>query len=153
MYNHEPQGYVCSFCSFVRGAESELNKLTDIIYQDEAVFAYMSPRWWVNNSGNVLVIPKRHIEHIYDIDEATLTKVYALGKRVAAAMKDTYHCDGTLFRQHNEPGGGQEVLHFHLHVFPRYVGDNLYQNHDQYRYVSAEERRPYAEKLRKALVV
>lgn len=150
MHNHGPNGYECPFCLFIQGKESDYNKLSDIVYQDESVFAYISPKWWVNNPGNAIVIPKKHVEHIYDIDDTTLARVYAAGKKIALAMKSTYGCDGTLFRQHNEPAGNQEIWHFHLHIFPRWTGDNFYQNHDQYRTVNGTERLPYAEKLRSA---
>ncbi len=151
MYNHEPAGYVCPFCLFIEGNESDYNKLSDIVYQDESVLAYISPKWWINNPGNVIIIPKKHVEHIYDIDDSTLAKVYATGKKIALAMKAAYGCDGTLFRQHNEPAGNQEIWHFHLHVFPRWKEDGFYENHDQYRIVHETERLPYAEKLRSVL--
>lgn len=151
MYNHAPNGYACPFCRFVQGIESDYNKQADIIYEDAFVLAFVSPRWWIHNPGNVIIIPKEHVEHIYDIDDATLQNVYLIGKRIALAMKAAYTCDGTLFRQHNEPGGSQEIWHFHLHLFPRWKGDDFYKNHDQYRIVSAEERAPYAERLRAAI--
>ncbi len=151
MYNHEPDGYICPFCLFISGQESVYNKRSDIVFENASVIAFISPRWWVNNPGNVLVIPRKHIEHIYDIDPTTLAEVNVTGKAIAVAMKDAYKCDGTLFRQHNEPGGSQEVWHFHLHVFPRYTNDEFYQNHDRYRTVNEAERLPYAEKLRSSL--
>ena len=41
------------------------------------------------------------------------------------------------------------MWHYHLHVFPRYTGDNLYLTpKTELRRTTAEERRPYAEKLR-----
>lgn len=58
---------------------------------------------------------------------------------------------GTTFRQHNEPVGDQEVLHFHLHLFPRYFGDDLYRKTDEHRFAAAEERAVYAQKLRSFL--
>lgn len=152
MHNHEPAGYKCPMCLLASGEGSEYNKLDDVVYQDERILAYIAPKWWVNNPGNVIVVPKEHIENIYDIDSVTLSEVYALGKRIAIAMKTSYGCDGVSFRQHNEPAGNQNVWHFHLHVFPRWEGDDLYQNHDKKRWVTEEEKKPYAEKLRAALV-
>ncbi|MEP7294527.1 MAG: diadenosine tetraphosphate hydrolase, partial [Chloroflexota bacterium] len=52
-------------------------------------------------------------------------------------------------RQHNEPAGYQEVWHYHLHVFPRYAHDYLYDLTFQRRLTTLEERRPYAEKLKR----
>jgi histidine triad (HIT) family protein len=67
---------------------------------------------------------------------------------VALAFKAVYDCDGVSTRQHNEPGGTQDVWHYHVHVFPRYTGDSLYLTQNQRRFVTPEERRPYAERLR-----
>lgn len=148
MYNHAPENYECPFCSFAGGLESEYNKQGDVIFETDEVLAYTSPKWWVNNPGNVMLIPKMHVENVYDISDELLGKVYAVGKQVALAMKSEYGCDGVSFRQHNESAGNQEVWHFHLHVFPRWEGDDLYINHRNTRYVEESERAPYAEKLR-----
>jgi histidine triad (HIT) family protein len=64
-------------------------------------------------------------------------------------MKRAYGCDGTSVRQHNEPAGDQDVWHYHLHVFPRYAGDDLYRS--SARLTHPEERWPYADRLRAVL--
>lgn len=148
MYNHIPQGYSCPFCNFVKGKEDEWTTKEDIVYQNENVLAVISARWWINNPGHVIVVPKKHYENIYDIPEDLLGKVYAVGKKIAIALKEAYKCDGTSMRQHNEPAGNQDVFHFHVHVFARYKDDKLYQNHDKKRFAGASERKPYAEKLK-----
>jgi len=148
MFNHEPSDYECPLCIFAKGGETDLNKRTDLVFEDDEVMTYVSPKWWANIPGNVMVIPRVHVENVYDISEELLSKVQILGKKVALGMKETYNCDGVSFRQHNEPAGGQDVWHFHLHVFPRWKDDNLYLNHENTRYVTAEERAPYAQKLR-----
>jgi histidine triad (HIT) family protein len=53
-----------------------------------------------------------------------------------------------LTRQHNEPAGNQDVWHYHMHVFPRYAGDDLYFTRPQQDFSPAEQRLPYADKLR-----
>lgn len=79
-----------------------------------------------------------------------LGKVAPLSKQIALAMKRAYECDGTSVRQHNEPAGGQDVWHYHLHVFPRYTGDALYRS--SATLTTPEQRQPYAERLRTALL-
>ena len=68
---------------------------------------------------------------------------------LALAFKAAYRCDGVSTRQHNEPAGNQDVWHYHLHVFPRYAGDDLY--HLSPALMPVEERARYAAKLRAAL--
>ena len=114
MFNHEPKNYNCPLCVITQGKEVELTKREDVIFEDKEVVAYISPKWWVNNPGNVIVIPRKHVENIYDISDELLCKIQAVGKKVATAIKETYGCDGVSLRQHNEPAGGQDIWHFHL---------------------------------------
>ncbi|MDX6477236.1 MAG: histidine triad family protein [Gaiellaceae bacterium] len=149
---HEPPGYDCPFCRLLRGVETEQNRLDDIVWQDERTSAFISPKWWAANHGHALVIPNEHVENLYAIDDDLLGSVYATVKRIAIGLKHAYGCDGTSTRQHNEPAGNQDVWHFHVHVFPRYDGDRLYERHEEQRWAPPAERAPYAAKLRAALV-
>jgi histidine triad (HIT) family protein len=148
MFNYQPADYVCPFCNLIAGVESEHNQKQDIVYQNEYATASIAPKWWINNPGHVLVVPNAHYENLYDIPDEALSEVYKVVKKVAIAIRSNYGCDGTSTRQHNEPAGNQEVCHLHVHVFPRYEGDNLYINHALKKYVSPAERAPYAQKLR-----
>lgn len=150
MYNHSPHQYLCPFCLVSQGTENEhvITKQQDIVYQDDTLIAFVSPQWWPKNQGHIIIIPRQHSENLYNIDDVILGKLYAFAKEAAIALKVTYGCDGTSMRQHNEPAGGQEVWHTHMHMFPRYENDGLYENDDKKYFVSPEERLPYAVKLR-----
>jgi histidine triad (HIT) family protein len=147
-FSHEPEGYECPFCDFLAGKPDKYKSIEDIIYQNEFTTAFVAPKWWINNSGHVLVIPNKHYENIYSIPDNELAEVYKTVKKIATAIRATYGCEGTSTRQHNEPAGNQDVWHLHVHVFPRYKGDKLYQNHENSAFVERGLRRPYAEKLR-----
>jgi histidine triad (HIT) family protein len=121
------------------------------VYQDELTTALIAPKWWPENHGHALVIPNVHYENLYEIEDAALCAVAETTKRVAIALKRAYRCDGTSTRQHNEPAGNQDVWHLHVHVFPRYTGDRLYQRHEETTWTTPEERAPYADKLRAAV--
>lgn len=148
MYNHEPQNYECPFCQLILGETTQYNSPQDIVYETDDVIAYVSPKWWPNNPGNILVIPKKHVENIYDISEDELVKIYAVVKRIALGIRETYDCTGTSTRQHNEPDGGQDVWHLHVQVFPRYKDDKLYQNQDKAKYITPEDKQKYVSKLK-----
>jgi histidine triad (HIT) family protein len=75
----------------------------------------------------VLVVPIAHIENIYALPDELGTPLLRLTRRVATALREVYGCDGTSIRQHNEPAGNQDVWHVHIHVYPRYHGDDLYR--------------------------
>ncbi len=127
------------------------NAPEDIVFADNELLAFVSPRTWPHNAGNVLIVPRAHYENLYVMPDDLLAHAIVMAMRIAIAMKAAYGCDGTSLRQHNEPAGNQDVWHFHLHVFPRWEGDRLYQRPDQAREVDAEERQLYATRLRAVL--
>jgi histidine triad (HIT) family protein len=153
MHSHQPADYVCPFCRVVAGDDVEANwtKQSDVVCRDTLTTAFINAAFWPANPGSVVVVPNAHYENVYDIPEDVLGAVQVTGKRIALALKAAYRCDGTSFRQHNEPAGSQDVWHYHLHVFPRYHGDNLYVRSRERRVVTPAERAPYALKLRAAL--
>jgi len=148
MYNHAPSDYVCPFCLIAKGIKNNnINtKQNDIILQDDYVTAFISSCWWKNNKGHVIIIPNKHIENIYDLSSEISYRIHDLEKDIAIALKETYRCDGVSSRQHNEPCGNQDVWHYHLHVFPRYENDNLYNSEKEN--TKPEDRLEYAIKLK-----
>ena len=150
---HAPEGYDCPFCRLANGdlTADSLNQLSDIVLQTDSVTVFVAPAWWTSNPGHVLIIPNRHYENIYSLPAAEAASVQEAARPIALAMKSAYACDGVSTRQHNEPAGNQDVWHYHLHVFPRYVGDKLYRNDREKRWTTREERLPFVERLRVAL--
>lgn len=149
MYNHEPHDYDCPLCRLVRGEGTEITNARDIVIKNDLVTAFIAGKWRTSNPGHVIVIPNVHVENLYDIEKKYLHAVNDMSQVIAIALKKTYKCDGVSTRQHNEPDGNQDVWHFHLHVVPRYKNDKFYENHPDIKWPTEEERRPYAEKLKK----
>ena len=145
---HEPQAYRCPFCFLIAGGETTARTQRDIVRQSGLATAFISPRWWPNNHGHVLVVSNAHHENLYDLPAECGHAVHDLVREVAVAIRHTYGCDGTSVRQHNEPAGNQHVWHYHVHVFPRYEDDDLYGSRPDPEFVAAEQRWPYADKLR-----
>ena len=141
----------CTFCGIAAGAYDALTQASDVVWRDAHTTAFVGAKWWVHNPGHVIVIPNAHARDLYDIREDDLGAVYATVKRVALALKQATQCNGISTRQHNEDAGNQDVWHFHVHVFPRWRRDELYEHHTETRWTTAEERAPYAEALRRCL--
>jgi histidine triad (HIT) family protein len=124
----------------------------DRIFADEQVYAMISAHQWPNNPGNVVVVPNDHYENIYELPDAVAARIQVVAKRVALAMKATWNCEGVSTRQHNEPAGNQDTWHYHLHVTPRYTGDDLYKTYVHGKaLMAAGERSGYARDLRQDL--
>ncbi|MER7521876.1 HIT family protein [Microbacterium oxydans] len=148
---HAPAGYVCPFCAFLEGTHDDHNLPTDVVAVTERAYARIAPKWWPGNPGAVLVIPRTHVENIYDLSPSDSAAVWDLTQRVAIGIRSSYACEGTSIRQHNEPAGGQDVWHLHVHVFPRHPDDLLYQRHDDAEWVDPAHRQAFATRLRTAL--
>jgi histidine triad (HIT) family protein len=150
VFQHAPPAYVCPFCAVVGGHDNPPphTQQSDVVWRTAEITAFINARWWPNNPGHVLVVPNQHVESLYDLVPSIAVHVHEGVRQVALALKHVYRCDGTSTRQHNEPAGHQEVWHYHVHVFPRYEGDDLYPLHYQGRYTEPGERVPYAERLR-----
>jgi histidine triad (HIT) family protein len=152
MYNHAPTDYVCPFCSLAQGRSNEhtLSVPSDVVYEDDVTMAFIGSHQWPNNPGNVLIIPKEHYENIYDVPAGLAAEVQRVAKAVALAMKAAWQCAGVSTRQHNEPAGNQDVWHYHLHVTPRYAGDDFYGT--RRALMPPHERARYARELRTLLL-
>ena len=133
----------CIFCKIANG---EIPSST--IYEDDMfrVILDLSPA----TKGHALIIPKNHMSNIFEMDESTAGKAFVLASRIAKAMKEALHCDGLNIVQNNGEIAGQTVSHFHMHIIPRYEGDN--QNINWVPGTSeADERNAVAEQIKIAL--
>lgn len=110
-----------SDCIFCKIAEGDIPSAT--IYEDEdfRVILDLGPA----SKGHALIIPKHHAENIYDLSDETAAKVMVLAKKMAAKLTEAFQCDGFNILQNNGKIAGQTVFHFHLHLIPRYKGDNI----------------------------
>jgi len=122
---------------------------SDVVHRDATTTAWVNARWWANNPGGAIVVPNEHIENMYTLPRDLAGVVHETARRLALAMKAAFTCAGVSTRQHNEPGAQQEVWHYHLHVFPRFAGDDLYGSRP--RLTTPSEREPYVRALRDAL--
>ena len=108
----------CIFCKIAAG---EIPSAT--LYEDEnfRVILDLGPA----SKGHALILPKEHFRNLYDIDEDVAAKAMKLAKKMVKKMTDVLGCDGYNLVQNNEPCAGQTVFHFHMHLIPRYEGDQV----------------------------
>jgi histidine triad (HIT) family protein len=141
----------CFFCAFLAGEESDHNRLDDVVLRTPRTTAFVSPRTWPDNAGNVIVVPNEHVRDLESCPDDLVGELFVAAKRVAAAMREAYGCAGTSLREHNGRAAAQEVDHLHVHVLPRSLDDRLYRRNDEQRFAPPEERAQYAERLKRCL--
>lgn len=106
----------CIFCKIANG-EIPSNK----IYEDEAFVAILdlSPA----TKGHTLVIPKDHYENLFAMDAETAAEAMKRARTVAETLQTKLRPDGMNMMQNNGEVAGQTVMHYHLHLIPRYLSD------------------------------
>lgn len=106
----------CIFCKLANGVFP-----TRTVYEDESfrVILDLGPA----TKGHALILPKSHAANLYELPDDVAAKVLPLAKKIATQMKEKLGCDGLNLVQNNGEVAGQTVMHFHLHLIPRYEGD------------------------------
>ena len=111
----------CIFCKIVA---QEIPSVR--VYEDANTLAFMD----INPvaSGHTLVIPKQHWPNLFEMPDAILGEVSSTARKVAIGVQKVLNPDGVSLIQANGEGAAQSVPHFHMHIIPRTLGDNLKMN-------------------------
>ncbi|WP_276261049.1 HIT family protein [Haloglomus litoreum] len=136
------QDYECPFCEIVGGeAAASVVAETD----ETLAFVDLNPA----TEGHTLVIPKEHAAGLEGLDPAVGGRLFEEGMAIAAAAREALDPDGINFFLADGVAAGQEVFHVHLHVVPRYEGDDVQFVAEQSR-ADREELDAVADRLRGA---
>ncbi len=110
-----------SNCIFCKLASGEFASAT--IYEDDLfrVILDISPA----AKGHALLLPKRHMANLFELDGKESTQALAVMKKISEALVKTLNCDGINILQNNGAAAGQSVFHLHFHMIPRYDGDGV----------------------------
>jgi ATP adenylyltransferase len=110
----------CIFCAKPAAADDEANL---IVHRGERCFVILNLFPYTN--GHLMVAPYEHVGRLQDLDPETLSEAMALAQRAMAKLEDVYQPHGfnVGFNQGRVAGAGVEH-HIHLHVVPRWGGDN-----------------------------
>lgn len=109
---------MCIFCKIINGDIPSKK-----VYEDKDVLAILDISQ--ATKGHTLVIPKKHYENILDIDSkdylAVMDKVRELSKKIVTNLG----AEGANILNNCNEVAGQSVMHFHVHIIPRYKKDDL----------------------------
>ncbi|SRR5437588_6046262 len=111
----------CIFCKIVAGQIPCFKLLED---DDTLAFMDIYPA----NDGHCLVLAKEHYPTLLEISDEAFAAVSRSVSRVARAVNQALSPEGLNLVQANGPGAQQSVKHFHVHVLPRKLGDELKLN-------------------------
>ena len=73
--------------------------------------------------GHVLLIPKGHYETYFDLPDSLKESMHYAVERVKAILDAKHKPNGYNIGCNCGEAAGQSIMHFHLHIIPRYKGD------------------------------
>jgi diadenosine tetraphosphate (Ap4A) HIT family hydrolase len=74
--------------------------------------------------GHTLVISLRHVPSFFDLKPDEMTALLALLHRAKRRLDGALNPDGYNVGVNVGQSAGQTVMHTHIHLIPRYAGDN-----------------------------
>ena len=103
----------CAFCEIVagRGAAS-------VVHDDDRVLAFLTIRQ--TRPGELLVIPKAHIDHFSDLDDELSAHLCVVSQRISRRMRERLQPLRIGWVVH-----GFGVAHAHLIVVPQHHPDDI----------------------------
>jgi histidine triad (HIT) family protein len=133
----------CPFCQIVSGELSSA-----VVFRDDSHVAFLDHRPLFH--GHVLVVPRRHVMTLPELEPDEVGALFLLVRLIAAALPAGLGCEGTFVALNNVVS--QSVPHLHVHVVPRTKGDGLRGFFwPRTSYESAEQMEEVREKVSRAL--
>jgi diadenosine tetraphosphate (Ap4A) HIT family hydrolase len=102
----------CPFCELA----------TDRILRESDVAAAILDSYPVTE-GHVLVVPKRHVESLFELPPNEQSAVWSFVAQVREVLTSKFRPDGFNIGLNDGEAAGQTVMHCHIHVIPRRNGD------------------------------
>lgn len=112
------------------------------IAEDKDYYAFLDIN--PNSKGHTLCVPKKEVDKIFDLDEATYNGLMAFSRKVALGIKKVIPCERVGMAVI-----GLEVPHAHVHLIPlNAMGDATFQNKIK---MEAHEFEALAKKIQEAI--
>lgn len=110
----------CIFCQIANGSIPCYK-----LFEDADVLAFLD----VNPAthGHALVIPKKHYENLLSAPQEVVHKVMDVAQRIGQIDVELLGAKGVNILTNCYEAAGQTVLHFHVHVIPRYGKDDCFK--------------------------
>ena len=93
------------------------------IYENDSVYVFLDIQ--PNVKGHTLVIPKKHVKDIFELDEDTGAELMKNIIKTSKAVMSATGAKGVNILSNNGAEAGQSVFHLHFHILPRMSEDEF----------------------------
>ena len=104
-------------CLFCKGKEDK----EKIVLENEYAFVMFDE--FPVNKGHMLFMTKRHVKDFFGTTTEEKNAIFELIEKAKEILDKKYSPDGYNIGMNCGEAAGQSVLHVHIHLIPRYVGD------------------------------
>ena len=101
----------CIFCRIIGGEE-----MVSLVYEDDRAIAFLDIQ--PLSQGHTLVVSREHYATVFDLPDDLLAHCTTVAKRLARGLQKATGAQAVNLFSANGRAGGQDVLHFHLHLIP-----------------------------------
>lgn len=109
----------CLFCQIINKEKPSFK-----IYEDDKTYAFLD--LYPVSDGHTLIVPKNHHENALDCSEDDLQAVALTSQKVAKILNKTLSPVGFNFISNNGRVAYQMIMHYHVHVLPKYKAGQGY---------------------------
>ena len=93
-----------------------------IVHETETVIAFLDAHPLA--PGHTLVVPKEPYEHLQELPAELSADLFETVHELTPTIEDAVDADATTIGINNGEAAGQEVPHVHVHIIPRFEGDD-----------------------------
>jgi ATP adenylyltransferase len=108
----------CVFCEKAQSADDEQNL---VLLRGEKTFVIMNLYPYIN--GHLLVMPKRHVGEIEDLDGEEMTELFRMTQKMVKILRSFSPQGFNIGVNIGRAAGAGVPGHFHIHIVPRWIGD------------------------------
>lgn len=122
VYIGKDHGSGCIFCNKLEAGE-EKDRENHVLYRGDKVFVILNI--YPYNNGHLLVAPKRHVGDIEELDEGEMQELFAVTSKMVSLHRKAFNPHGfNVGINLGKVAGAGIPGHLHIHIVPRWEGDN-----------------------------
>ncbi len=109
---------MCVFCKIIDGDIPSYK-----VYENDYVLCFLDIN--ASSKGHTLIVPKKHVTNVFDLDDETACEVMKAINYVAKLIKEKLNVEAVNIINNSGELAGQTVMHLHFHIIPRYENDGI----------------------------
>ena len=113
-----PEDIDCIFCAQASGDE-RISKME--IFEDD--FLMVELNIFPYNTGHIMVVPKRHVNSMTDLEDEERDRLFAMVQKVEELQKEVVEPAGIDVGMNIGKAAGESIPHLHVQLVPIYEKD------------------------------